>query len=67
MGEGNFKILTGTPTGNRRLGRSRRRWWDIIRMDLKDIGIHTREWINSTQDGDYWRTFVNAALYFRDP
>ena len=30
-----FKILTGTPTGKRPLGRSRRRWEDSIRMDLK--------------------------------
>ena len=30
-----FKILTGTPTGKRPLGRPRRRWEDNIRMDLK--------------------------------
>ena len=37
-----FKILTGTPTGKRTLGKSRRRWEDNIRMDLKEIGISTR-------------------------
>jgi hypothetical protein len=31
-----FKILTGNPTGNRPLGRPRRRWEDNIRMDLED-------------------------------
>ena len=30
-----FKILTGKPTGNRPVGRPRRRWEDNIRMDLK--------------------------------
>ena len=30
-----FKILTGTPTGKRPLGRPRHRWEDIIRMGLK--------------------------------
>ena len=30
-----FKILTGTPTGKRPLGRPRRRWKDNIRMTLK--------------------------------
>ena len=36
-----FKVLTGKPTGNRPLGRSRRRWEDYIRMYLKEIGINT--------------------------
>ena len=34
-----FKILTGTPTGNRPLGKLRRRREDNIRIDLKEIGI----------------------------
>ena len=37
-----FKISTGKPTGKRPLGRPRRRWEDNIRMDLKEIGINTR-------------------------
>ena len=37
-----FKMLTGIPTGNRRLGRPRRRWECSIRMDLKEIGINIR-------------------------
>ena len=34
-----FKILTDKPTGKRPLGRSRRRWEDSFRLDLKEIGI----------------------------
>ena len=37
-----FKILTGTPTGKRHLGRPGHRWEDNIRMDLKEIGIYIR-------------------------
>ena len=44
-----FKILTGTPTGKRPLGRSRYRWEDNIRIDLKEIGIFTRNWVNLLQ------------------
>ena len=33
-----LKILTGKPTGKGPLGRSR----DNIRMDLKEIGLNTR-------------------------
>jgi hypothetical protein len=56
-----FKILTNTPTGKIHLGRSRRRWEDNIRMDLKEIGVNTRKWVDSTQDRDYWRALVNAV------
>ena len=48
-----FKILTGTPTGKRPLGRPRPRWEDIIRMDLKEIGIIMRNWVDFAQDRDY--------------
>ena len=41
-GRSAFKISIGKPTGKRPLGRSRRRWEDNIRMDLKEIGIVTR-------------------------
>ena len=49
-----FEILTGKPTGKRPLGRPRRRWEDNIRMDLEEIGINARNWIDSAQDRDYW-------------
>ena len=57
-----FKILTGKPTGKRPTKRTRRRWEDNIRMDLKEIDINTRYWVDSAQDRDYWRTLVNATL-----
>ena len=45
-GRSAFKILTGKPTGKRHLVRPRRRWEDNIRMDLKEIGSNTRNFIN---------------------
>jgi hypothetical protein len=44
------------------LGRPRRRWEDNIKIDLKEIGINTRNLVDSSQDRDYWRALVNAAL-----
>jgi hypothetical protein len=58
------KILTGTPAGKIPLRRLKRRWEDNIRMDLKEIGINTRNCVESAQDRDYWRAFVNAGLNF---
>jgi hypothetical protein len=52
-GRGAFKILTGKPSGKRSLGRPRRRWEDNITMGLKEIGINTRNLVDSAQDRDY--------------
>ena len=35
---------------------------DNIRMYLNEIGINTWNWVDSSQDRDYWRALVNAAL-----
>jgi len=57
-----LKMLIGTPTGKRPLGRPRSRWEDNIRMDIKRICINTKNCVDSAQDRDYWRTLLNAAL-----
>ena len=31
-------------------------------MDLKEIGITTRNWVDSTQNREYWRALVNATF-----
>ena len=58
-------MLTDTPTGKRPSGRPRPRWEDNIRMGLKEIGFNSRNWIDSAQDRDYWRAFVNSVLDLR--
>ena len=60
-----FKLLRGNPKGKRPLGRPRCRC--DIRMDLKEIGINTSNWIDSAQDTDCWRALVNAALNLQVP
>ena len=54
-------MLTGTPAGKIPLRRPRRRWEDNIGMDFKEISIKTNL-VDSAQDRDYWRDFLNAAL-----
>ena len=34
-------------------------------MDLKEIGVSMSIWVDSAQDRDYLRVFVNAALVLR--
>ena len=69
IGEGRsaFKILTGTSAGKRPLGKSRRRWEENIRMNLKGICINVRNWVDSAQVRNCWRVLVNAALNLRVP
>ena len=56
-----FKIVTGKSTGKRPFGKPRRRWEDHIRIDLEEININAGNWVDSTQDRDYWRALTNAA------
>ena len=52
-GRNALKSLTDKPTGKRSSGRPRRRWEDNIRMNLEEIGISTRNSVDSAQDMDY--------------
>ena len=56
---------SGIPTGNRLLGRPRLRWEENIRMDLTEISINTGNWVDSDQDRDYCKDFLNVALNLR--
>ena len=57
-----FKILTVTPTAKGPLGRPRRKCEDYSRINLKEIGISTRNKVDSAEDKDYWRALVIATL-----
>jgi hypothetical protein len=59
------KILMGKLEGKRPLGRPKHRWEDGIRMDLREIGWESVEWIQLDQDRDRWRAVVNTVMNFR--
>jgi hypothetical protein len=62
-----YRILVGQPEGNRPLGRSRRRWMDNIKMDLKELGWGGVDWVDLGQDRDQWRSLVNTVMNLRVP
>ncbi|KAJ4450563.1 hypothetical protein ANN_01990 [Periplaneta americana] len=67
MGESRnaYKVLVGRSEGGRPLERSRRRWEDNIKIDLREVGYDGRDWINLAQDRDQWRAYVRAAMNLR--
>jgi hypothetical protein len=62
-----YRILVGKPEGWRPLGRPRRRWVDNIKMDLREIGWDSVEWVDLAQDRDHWRALVNTVMNLRVP
>jgi hypothetical protein len=61
------RILVGRSEGNKPLGRSRRRWVDNIKIDLRDIGWDDMDWIDLAEDRDQWRALVNTVMNLRVP
>ena len=57
-GRSAVNILTGKHGGKRLLGSPRRKREDNIRMDLQEIGINMRNWVDSSLQRDYWRAIV---------
>jgi hypothetical protein len=57
----------GNPEGKRPLGGPRRRWVDNIKMELREIGWDSMDWIDLAQDRDQWRALVNAVMNLRVP
>jgi hypothetical protein len=69
MGEerGVHRVLVGKLEGKRPLGRSRRRWKDIIKLVLQEVGGRCGNWMELVQDRDRWRALVNTVKNLRVP
>jgi hypothetical protein len=62
-----YRILVAKPERKRPLGRSRYRWVNDIKMDLRETEWDGMDWINLAQGSDYWRALVNTVINFRVP
>jgi hypothetical protein len=61
-GRGVYRVLFGRPEVKRPLKRSRRRWEDNIKIDLKETRIDGANWIRLAQDRIQWLAFVNTVV-----
>jgi hypothetical protein len=61
-----YRVLVGIPEGRKPLERTRRRWEDNIKMDIREVrwGI---DWIDVAQDKNRWRAVVKAVMNFQFP
>jgi hypothetical protein len=62
-----YRIFMGKPEGKRSLGRSRHRWDDNIKKDLREVGCGGMDWIGLAQDRNQWRALVNTVMNLRVP
>jgi hypothetical protein len=62
-----YRVLVRKTEGMRLLGRSRHRWEDNIKMDLREIVWGGMDWIHLACDGDEWRVLVNTVINLRVP
>jgi hypothetical protein len=47
--------------------KTKTRWVDNIKMDLRELGWNGMDWINLAQDREQWRALVNAVMNLRVP
>jgi hypothetical protein len=52
---------------NKLVQRSRRRWLDNIKMDLRETGLDGRDLFDLAQNRDRWRALVNTVMNPRVP
>jgi len=64
---GAYRVLVGKPEGKRPLRRHRHMWEDNIKMDHREVGCSSMDWIELAQDRDSWRALVTAVMNFRVP
>jgi hypothetical protein len=69
MGEGSglYEVLVAKPKDKIPLGRPRRRWEEIIKSELQEVGCGCMNWIELAQGRDRWRALVNAVMNLRGP
>jgi hypothetical protein len=67
MGEGRGVYRVLEARRQETLRRTRGRWEDNIKMDLRETGIYGVNWILLLQDMVQWRAFVNTVINLRVP
>jgi hypothetical protein len=54
--------LVGKPEGKRTLGRLRRRWEDNIKVEVRETGFWSMDWIHFGQNREKWHALLNMVM-----
>jgi hypothetical protein len=57
-----YRIWVGKHKGKIPLERPMHRWEGNIKMDLQNVGLGGRDWIDLAQNMDRWWALVNTVL-----
>jgi hypothetical protein len=57
-----YDIFVGKSENKKPLGRLVRKWENIIRLYLREIGWEVVDWVHLAQDRNQWRALVNMAM-----
>ena len=57
-----YRVIVGRPEEKKTSGRTRRRWEDNIKIDLREVGCDPGEWIDLAEDRDQWRACIRAVM-----
>jgi hypothetical protein len=60
-----YRILVRKPEGKRPPERSRLRWVDNMKMNLREIDWSCMDWIDLVKGRDQWRALVNTVMNLR--
>ena len=64
---GTYRVLVGKPEGRRQLGRRRRGSEDNIKLDFREVGWGSADWMDLAKNRDRWRVLVYAVMNLRVP
>jgi hypothetical protein len=66
-GRGVYGVFVGRPERKRSLGRTRSRWEDNIKRNLKEMGISRANGIQLARDRVRWWVFVSTVMSLQVP
>ena len=62
-----YRVLVTKPEGKIPLERLKHRWEDNIKVDLKEVGCDSRNWMDRAKDWDQWQAYLKAVMNFWVP
>jgi hypothetical protein len=62
-----YSVLVGEPEGKMPLGRHGCRRGNNIRIDPREIGWISMDWMHLAEDVNHWWSLVNAIMNLRAP